>query len=234
MPPLELGLNRNEVSMANQQNKVALVVGGSGLIGKQVVELLLTHPAYSEVIVLVRKSFLPANPKINEIVFDFENPVVGAIQADDVFCCLGTTIKKAGSKDAFRKVDCIYPLAIADLALKKGAQQFLIVTALGADSKSSFFYNRVKGEVEEQLIKLNYPSLKIFQPSLLLGERNEHRMGEKIGEVLFGLVGFLMIGPLKKYRAIDSAKVARAMVALAQEKSDASVSKYESGVLQNY
>lgn len=220
--------------MGNQQNKVALVVGGSGLIGKQVVELLLASPVYSEVVVLVRKSFRPAHPKLKEIVFDFENPDVDIIRADDVFCCLGTTIKKAGSKDAFRKVDYTYPLTIADLALKNGAQQFLIVTALGADSGSTFFYNRVKGEVQEQLIKLNYPSLKIFQPSLLLGERSEHRMGEKIGEVLFGLLGFLMIGPLKKYRAIESAKVARAMVTLAQENNDASVMRYDSGVLQQY
>lgn len=220
--------------MANHPGKIALVVGGSGLIGKQVVELLLANHVYSEIIVLVRKSFLSANKKLTEIVFDFDRPDPTVIRADDVFCCLGTTIKKAGSKEAFRKVDYTYPLTLADLALKNGAQQFLIVTALGADSGSMFFYNRVKGEVEEQLTKLNYPSLKIFQPSLLLGERNEHRAGEKLGEVLFGVVGFLMVGPLKKYRAIDSGKVARAMVTLAQEKNSTAVGRYDSGVLQNY
>lgn len=220
--------------MADLHSKIALVVGASGLIGKQVVELLLKDAIYSEVIVLVRKSFLPTHQKLKEIVFDFDNPDSSVVRADDVFCCLGTTMKKAGSKEAFRKVDYEYPLSIARLALKNGAQQLLIVTALGADANSLFFYNRVKGEVEQQLIQLNYPKLKIFRPSLLLGDRNENRVGEKFGELLFSVVSPLMVGPLKRYRAIDSAKVARAMVTLAQEKSSSAVSSYDSGVLQEF
>lgn len=220
--------------MADLHGKIALVIGASGLIGKQVVELLLNDAIYSGVIVLVRKSFLPTHQKLKEIVFDFDNPDSSVLRTDDVFCCLGTTMKKAGSKEAFRKVDYEYPLSIARLALKNGAQQLLIVTALGADANSLFFYNRVKGEVEQQLIQLNYPKLKIFRPSLLLGARNENRLGEKFGELLFGIVSPLMVGPLKRYRAIDSAKVARAMVTLAQEKSSSAVSSYDSGVLQEF
>jgi uncharacterized protein YbjT (DUF2867 family) len=220
--------------MEVQRKKVALVVGASGLVGHQLVDLLLESPAYSEVIILLRRPFFPSRKNLREIVFDFENPDASVVLADDVFCCLGTTMKRAGSKDAFRKVDYTYPLAIAELALKNGAQQFLIVTAMGANSKSLFFYNRVKGELEEELLKLNYPRLKIVRPSLLLGQRQELRMGEKLGELFLRSLMFMMIGPLKKYSAIESAKVARAMVALAQEKSGNKIERYDSGVLQQF
>ncbi|GAB3172231.1 oxidoreductase [Telluribacter humicola] len=219
--------------MSNYPVKTALVIGATGLIGKQIVQYLLSSPAYSEVRVLVRHSLGISNTKLKEIKYDFNNPDPAVVQGDDVFCCLGTTMKKAGSKEAFRKVDLEYPLQIARLAKQNGARQYLIVTAMGADSDSMFFYNQVKGDVQEELKSLQFSTLRIFQPSLLLGDRQDTRLGEKIGEGLAALFKPLMIGPLQKYRAIDSGKVARAMVELAQ-KPEAGVFVYESGELQKY
>jgi uncharacterized protein YbjT (DUF2867 family) len=132
--------------------------------------------------------------------------------ADDVFCCLGTTIGVAGSQENFRKVDFDYPLQVAEICLKNGAQQFLLVSAMGANAASSIFYNKVKGEIENAIDKLNYSSLQIFQPSLLLGNRKEVRVGELIGKVVMKGLGFLFIGPIKKYKAIEAETVAKAMV----------------------
>ena len=219
--------------MGPENTKTALVVGATGLIGKQLVQRLFDEPSYSLVKVLVRRSLGILNPKLHEIVFDFEHPDLDQVRANDVFCCLGTTIKKAGSQEAFRKVDLTYPLIVARAAKENGARQFLIVTAMGADRNSFFFYNRVKGEVEEELQQLNFYNLRIFRPSLLLGERNERRVGEKIGELLAAVVGPLLIGPLRKYKAIDSAKVARAM-ALTAQRPGPLVVIYESDELQRF
>ena len=131
---------------------------------------------------------------------------------DDVYCCLGTTIKKAGSKDNFRKVDFHYPLELAKIAKKNNVPQFNIVTAMGADAKSSIFYNKVKGEVEEAIIKLKIDNTNIFRPSLLMGDRKESRKGEKIGIALAKIINPLMVGPLRKYRGIKATDVARAML----------------------
>ncbi|WP_247231874.1 oxidoreductase [Telluribacter sp. SYSU D00476] len=219
--------------MSNSPAKTALVVGATGLIGKQVVQYLLDSPAYSEVRVLVRNPLGISDTKLKEIRYDFSNPDPAVVRGDDIFCCLGTTMKKAGSKEAFRKVDLEYPLQVARLAKQNGARQYLIVTAMGADSDSMFFYNQVKGDVQEELKALQFPTLRIFQPSLLLGNRQETRLGEKIGEGLAVFFKPLMVGPLRKYRAIDSARVARAMVTLAQ-KPETGVFVYDSDQLQKY
>jgi uncharacterized protein YbjT (DUF2867 family) len=126
-------------------------------------------------------------------------------------------MKKAGSKEAFHRVDYQYPLETAQLALKNGAAQYLIVTAMGANKKSMFFYNRVKGEIEEAIWKLNFSAVHIFRPSLLLGERKEQRMGEKIGAIVMKLLRPFLIYGLKKYRAIEGKTVAAAMYKMAQE-----------------
>ncbi|TDB65156.1 NAD-dependent epimerase/dehydratase family protein [Arundinibacter roseus] len=203
--------------MKNDEKKTALVVGASGLIGKQLTQLLIESGYYSEVQVLVRSSLKIVHPRLREIRYDFDKPDASLVKAQDIYCCLGTTMKKAGSKEAFFTVDYEYPLQIARLSLLNGAEKFLIVTAMGANASSTFFYNRVKGEIEEDLRALQFETLHILQPSLLLGDRTERRLGEKIGEVVMKAVGPLMVGPLLKYRAIDSVKVARAMFALAQK-----------------
>lgn len=213
--------------------KTALLVGATGLVGQQVLQNLLASPHYSEVKVLSRRTLNIDNPKLTEIIFDFEHPNRTLVKADDIFCCLGTTIKKAGSEEAFKKVDLDYPLKIAEFAKINGARKYLIVTAMGADTKSVFFYNRIKGEVQEKLAAMKFESLHILQPSLLLGNRKEERTGEKIGGVLSKLFAPFMNGALKKYKAIDSAKVACAMVSLAM-KPERGVFMHDSAALQTF
>jgi uncharacterized protein YbjT (DUF2867 family) len=129
---------------------------------------------------------------------------------------LGTTIKNAGTQDAFRKVDFDYPIKIAALTQHCGAAQFLLVSSLGADPHSRVFYNRVKGEVEESVQKISFVTINIFRPSLLLGKRTEYRTGEKAGAFIMSGLKFALAGPLKKYRAIQARDVAKAMVRTAQ------------------
>lgn len=212
------------------ENRVALVVGATGLVGSKVVALLLANDRYSQVKVLVRKPYAVNHPKLTSIVFDFDNPDTSRVLADDVYCCLGTTMKKAGSKEAFYKVDFTYPYQIAQTALANGAKRFAIVTAMGADVKSLFYYNRVKGEIEQSLRQLGYHTLLIFRPSLLLGERNESRLGEKIGESLAYV--FRWITPAK-YRAIEADKVATAMVTITTSTVEGTL-VYESDVMQAF
>lgn len=217
--------------MKTHTPKTALVVGATGLIGSQLVDLLLKSNRYKEVRVLVRKSLANPNPKLVEILYNFAQPDATRVVGDDVFYCLGTTMKQAGSKEAFYAVDHEYPMQIARFARQNGAAQYLIVTAMGADPKSAFFYNRVKGEVERDMRAVGFTSLHIFRPSLLLGDRGERRLGEKIGETVMRFFDPIMVGTLKKYRAIDSDKVARAMLACASQEQ-AGVFVHESGELQ--
>ncbi|WP_337043400.1 oxidoreductase [Emticicia sp. 17c] len=194
--------------------KTALVVGATGLIGNHLTQKLVNHPAYSTVKVMVRKPLGFQHPKLQQIIVDFDNLDPSVVVADDVFCCLGTTMKQAGSKAAFYKVDFTYPLEVAKAALKNGAQQYFIVTAMGADEKSMFYYNRVKGEVEKALSDLRFPTLVIFRPSLLLGERTESRAGEGLATILMTKLDFLIPA---KYKAIRGETVANAMLATAQQ-----------------
>ncbi len=191
---------------------------------------LLASPAYETVKVLVREPLKTADLKLQTILFDFDNPDASTVVADDVFCCLGTTIKRAGSKVAFRKVDYDYPILIAQLAKLNGAQRFSIVTAMGADAHSSIFYNQVKGEVEQRLAEIDFESLLVFRPSLLLGNRPERRLGEQIGGVFFRL--FAPIIP-QKYRAIEAEKVAEAMLQKTVG-ATAGVHVFESDALQAF
>ncbi len=200
--------------MISSSQKIALVIGATGLIGDQLAHKLCQSAYYERVKVLVRKPLGWQHPRLQEILFDFDRPNGLLTQADDLFCCLGTTMKKAGSKEAFRKVDYQYPMDIARLGREQGATQFSIVTSMGADSNSMFYYNRVKGEVERDLSQLNYPTLLIFRPSLLLGKRPESRLGERIGESLMKVFNPLIPA---KYKAIESDKVAEAMCVKAQQ-----------------
>lgn len=210
--------------------KTALVLGATGLIGDLLTHLLTESSHYETVKVLVRKSLQWKHPRMQEIQFDFDRPNGLLTRADDIFCCLGTTMKKAGSKEAFRKVDYQYPLDIARLGLANGAKQFAIVTSMGADPESSFFYNRVKGEVERDLAALNFPTLLIFRPSLLLGHRGENRLGERLAEGAMRLLNPLIPA---KYKGIDAAKVAHAMLTTTQQALPGE-RVYGSDVLQNF
>jgi uncharacterized protein YbjT (DUF2867 family) len=188
--------------------KKALILGGTGLIGQQLIDLLLQDNNYLE-ITLVRKTLPIENERLTQVIFDYENPNNEVIIADEVFCCLGTTIKVAGSQKAFYKVDFEYAYDIAKRAYSNGAKKFALVSSLGANKQSSLFYNKTKGKIEEAITNIGYETLLIFRPSLLLGNRSSHRAGEKIAQSIFTNLSFLIP---KKYQAIQAKQVAKAMI----------------------
>lgn len=193
-------------------HRTHLILGATGLVGREVLQLLLAEEQTSRVVAIVRRPTGVQHPKLDERVGDLSQMErhADAFAVDDIFCTLGTTIKVAGSQEAFRVVDHDLPLQAARLGLAHGARHFLIVTALGADARSRIFYNRVKGEVEDALRGLGYPRLTIARPSLLLGERAEFRLGERI----FAHLGWLMP---PAYKPIEARDVARALVALSRD-----------------
>jgi uncharacterized protein YbjT (DUF2867 family) len=211
----------------------ALIAGATGLVGGFCLQSLLDDDHYSEVITLVRKPLLKTHRKLKTVVSTFDNlgPELSNNQVDDVYCCLGTTIKKAGSQEAFKKVDHTLVVTVAGLMKKQGAEQFLVISAMGANKDSKVFYNRVKGEMEAALQELGYPCLRIIRPSLLLGPREEFRLGEKIAVMLTPLLKPFLLGLLKKYRPVEAEKVAQFMVKVAREKSVVGVHVYESDVI---
>ena len=182
-----------------------LLAGATGLVGGLCLQRLLEDPAFTRVVVLVRRPLGQNLPKLEQHVVDFArlDEARDVFNVDTVICALGTTIKQAGSQERFREVDHDYPLALARLGLQHGARHFLLVSALGANPQSGVFYNRVKGEVEMQLHALGYPQVTIVRPSLLLGERREFRFGEEMGKRL----AFIVPGKYKPVQADDVAKV---------------------------
>ncbi|MDN7242036.1 oxidoreductase [Planococcus sp. N028] len=199
-------------------SRSALLAGASGLVGTELLHVLLESPVYEHVKIFVRKPLDAKHPKLEQVIVDYEELENYTIhfKVHDVYCCLGTTIKKAGSQEAFRKVDYEYPVRLANMARVHGVQNFLIVSALGADATSKVFYSKTKGEVEEQLKKLDLPALHIFQPSLLLGNRQEFRLGEKTAVVLSPIFTPFLAGRLQKYKPVSARSVANAMYATAQ------------------
>ena len=195
--------------------KKALVVGATGLVGKQLVQKLLSSNDFDSITVLVRKSYPIKHPKLTELIINFDEIKTQKLEADTVFCCLGTTMKKAGSKEKFYQVDFTYAFEIAKNAKENGAKQFLLVSAIEANPNSIFYYGRVKGEIEQALTELNFQNLLIFRPSLLAGKRDsDNRLGESIGTVFLKLFSFLIPN---KFKLIDSAKVAQGMMEIAQK-----------------
>lgn len=192
----------------------ALVAGASGLVGGECVKRLLGSDAYDRVVLLTRRDLggLARRSKVRQVVADFAqlDEVREELHADHVFCALGTTIRKAGSQAKFREVDCEYPLRLARLARAGGARHFSIVSALGASRSSPFFYSRVKGEVEEGLRAMGWPSLAIFRPSVIAGERGESRPLEKLSSRL------LCLAPAT-WRPVQARDIAAAMLAVAAE-----------------
>ena len=210
-------------------SRTALLLGASGLIGGHCLELLLADKDYGQITILVRKLLPQTHPKLTQRIINFDRitEAADAFQVQDVFCCLGTTIKTAGSQEAFRQVDFTYPVESARLAMQQGAAQFLLVSSLGADAKSSVFYSRTKGEVERAIAASDLSSVQIFRPSLLLGQRAEVRTGEVMAEKISRALSFLLLGPLRKYRPIEARAVAAAMIAIAKQQP-AGIHIYES------
>lgn len=213
--------------------KTALIIGSTGLVGSKLLNLLLESPHYGKVITFVKRDTGIIHPKLTQHIIDFDKPETyrELVVGDDFFCTIGTTIKKAGSKKAFRKVDFEYPRQFAAFALQNKVKQFLIISSLGADPNSGNFYLKTKGEIEDFLKDCNFESVAVLQPSLLLGNRAEFRLGEKVGAFFMKTLSFLFLGNLKKYRPIESETVAKALFAIA-EKNNKGFKKYESNVIQ--
>ena len=199
-------------------NKTALVIGATGLVGEETLKQLLLSAQYSKVIALTRKPMDIRNPKLENPVVDFDkSEQYSHIKADDVYCAMGTTIGKAGSQAAFKRVDFEIPLQVAKQALINGATRFILVSSMGADAGSGIFYSRTKGELEQALMKLKYQALIIVRPSVLLGDRKEKRTGEAIGRFIAEKLSFLFAGPLGKYKGTPVDVLAGAMIKLAND-----------------
>jgi uncharacterized protein YbjT (DUF2867 family) len=220
--------------MSASPARVALLAGASGLVGSQCLKRLLGEPGYARVITLTRRLLPHDDPKLEQRVVEFDRLGAAGVdfpRATDVFCCLGTTMRQAGSEAAFRQVDFTYVVSLASLSLGAGARQFLLVSSLGASPKSRIFYSRVKGETEAAVAALSFEARQIFRPSILVGERGERRAGEAIGAAVMRGAASAMLGPLRKYRPIAAATVAEAMVRVAL-RAPRGITVYESDEIQ--
>lgn len=200
--------------------KSILLAGATGLVGTECTRRLLLDQTYERVVIPTRRPLpeslrrMTGGEKIEERQVDFDNLEAARYddmyRVDQVLCCLGTTIKKAGSQERFRQVDYGYPKTIAERSIAAGAHHFLLVSAIGADSDSRIFYNRVKGEIEDALLELPFRSTTIVRPSLLLGDRDEFRLGEEIASRLRFLFP-------SRYKPVHAADVARVLVEAARK-----------------
>ncbi|MGH8262391.1 MAG: NAD(P)H-binding protein [Steroidobacterales bacterium] len=200
------------------QSKIALVAGGGGLVGGHLIQALLRAPEYSRVIALSRRPLPIEHGKVANRIINFvtlEKTLAGT-KADDAFCALGTTIRKAGSEDEFRLVDYDYVLSFARAAAQAGARRLVVVSSVGANRNSKNLYLRVKGEIEDQLRSLNLPATDILQPGLLFGMRPEIRPLEIAGQAAMTIGNLLLHGEAAKYRAISAETVGRAMLGAAR------------------
>ncbi|EQA36657.1 NAD(P)H-binding protein, PF13460 family [Leptospira inadai serovar Lyme str. 10] len=194
------------------KHRIAVVAGGTGLVGGQLVRELLLDADWDKVYVIVRKPLSWSHPKLEPILVDWNRFPDLPKGITDAFSALGTTIQQAGTRENFRKVDFDYAISFAKAAKSNGVRGFSLISSLGADSKSIVFYNKVKGEVEGEISRLGFEYLGIFRPSLLEGDRKEFRIGEKIGAILAMFLNPILIGPFRKYRSIEGSVVAKAML----------------------
>lgn len=200
--------------------RTALIAGATGAVGKALLEQLLADARYGEVKVLSRRPLTTTHRKLSVLMLpELGVETLGAsLAADDVFCCLGTTLKIAGSRAAFERVDYHLVLALARAALAQGAQQFLVVSAAGSALKSPSFYSRVKARMEQAVLELGYASTHVLRPSLLIASRQDSRPGEWLAQKLAPLINPLLFGQLAIYRAVRVEDVAAAMLTLALRK----------------
>ena len=216
--------------------RTALILGATGLVGGYCLQALLDDPDYSGVTALTRKTLLVKHRKLKEAITPFDKfleRTLSTINAKDIYCCLGTTIKKAGSQEAFKNVDFSLVVKIAALMKKQGSEQFVVISAIGASKDSKVFYSKTKGEMEEALKGLDYPCLRIIRPSLLLGPRKEFRFGERMSIITSPFWQMFLVGSLKKYKPVQAESVARFMVKVAKSQPISGVHIYESDMISN-
>ena len=198
--------------------KKAIVYGASGLVGSYILENLLNNATYEQVIIVVRRDLNIQHPKLKTLIGDFNSlsKVIKDIQVDEVFIALGTTQKKTPDKKLYYQIDHDYPILAAKLAKENGAKAVFLVSALGANAKSSIFYTKLKGETEQGIISLNLEHTNIFRPSMILGDRKESRPMEKVFIGIFKWINPIFMGSLSKYKGIEAEDIAKAMVKSAE------------------
>lgn len=198
--------------------RTVLLAGATGLVGRQCLDILLPDPAFLEIKVLTRRPLYLQDPKLREFIIDFDQMEKTApdLKADIVICCLGSTIKDAGSREQFMKIDRTYPVMLAKLAHRNGTRHFMVVSAVGSNKNSLFFYSRVKGLMEEDVKAIPFEIISIFQPSLIDGERKEVRVMEELSLRVGRPMARFMQGSLKKYRPIPAADIARSICHIAK------------------
>lgn len=194
--------------------KTAIILGATGLTGSLLLEKLIADDRYESIVLFSRKSTGNTSPKVTEHVGEVLHlhHFKDNFKADDVFCCIGTTAAKTKDKTQYKAIDYGIPLAAAQLSKENNISNFAVISALGADTGSSIFYNRTKGEMEDAVRAENIENTYIFQPSLIVGNRNEIRFGEKFAYAMMKLFGFLLVGKLKKYKPIQASTIASAMI----------------------
>ncbi|MBA4322342.1 MAG: hypothetical protein C0408_05930 [Odoribacter sp.] len=214
------------------KNKTALVFGATGLIGNLLLGELINSNEYQEIKIFVRQSTGIIHAKVREFIFDLTNPdsFSDRITGDDIFICLGTTIKKAGSIKKMEEIDRDMPVKIASFAFANKVRRIAVVSSLGANPASSNYYLRIKGEMEREILKIEFENRAIVRPSMLLGERKERRAAETAGKVVMKVVNPLLLGKMKKYRGIHGKDVAKAMISILQTGQSKNI--YESDELQ--
>lgn len=197
--------------------KSAIILGATGLTGGKLLELLLEDERYQKIKLFSRSTSQIRHPKIEEYLGDLLNlkSFTNDFKADEVFCCIGTTKSKTPEKTMYKKIDYGIPVDAARLSKQNGIETFIVISALGADPKSAIFYNRIKGEMEDAVLKHAITKTHFLQPSLISGNRHEKRIGEWIFKQLMKVANFVLAGPMKKYRSIRPETIARSMVWLA-------------------
>lgn len=208
--------------------KTSVVIGSTGLVGSNIIKLLSSNTEYNQILSIARSKQSWWPQKVTHIPFNSGDYTLTQ-PADIAICCLGTTMKKAGSKKAFQHVDFELVVDFAKKAKAAGINRFAVVSSIGANHKSSNYYLQIKGKAEEELKSIGFERLVIVRPSLLLGNRNEKRLGEDIGKILYSVFKFVFWGPLKKYRGIEAIDVAKAMIALTAEGTGTTIA--ESNIL---
>ncbi len=213
--------------------KTALVLGASGLVGGHLVKKLLDDPDFSTAVIFVRREIKISHPKLIQKITDFDNLslVSEFFKGDSLFCCIGTTFKQADSKQHYRKVDYEYPLLAGKICKENNVKHFLLISSIGADINSKAFYTRLKGETEQEILKLNFDQTSIFRPSFLDGKREKIRLRERTGIFLVNLCTPFLVGKFRKCRAIRAEAVAGAMLEMSKRQKE-KIKIFESDEIQ--
>ena len=215
------------------ENK-ALLIGATGLVGGNCLKLLLNDEYYKEVEIMVRRPTGIKHSKLIETIIDFSKiSDLPSSYANHYFCCLGTTIAKAKTKEAFHRVDFNYVIEFSKLVERSHGEKLLVVSSIGANSESKNFYLRTKGEMENKIREISNAEIYIFRPSILLGRRKDFRFGEKIGKIFIRVLGIFLLGNLKKYKGIKSLTVASSMIYFAKS-GNSKIKILESNEIKKY